>query len=347
MNVEERDHALVGRLAEASFWKTHLADHDLETSSAFEAWLVADPANPAAWDHVQVGWIAVGEQSHSPDLLQLRRDALRRAQRAGRSHRVPSHWVPSRGIAVLASCLLVLLVAGLGGAAAWRSVFPPSYETASGERRTITLDDGSRVSLDASSRLEVRYTKQQRKLVLLAGQARFDVAHNPLRPFLVEARDHTVIATGTAFNIDLLGPTEVVTLIEGRVVITASPGAARPLVAFRHPPPNDITLAPGQQAVFRPMSRAVLADVDLKRTGAWEAGMLDFDNEPLAIVAARINRYTDQPVIVSPTAAGMRISGVFKTGDTATFVDAVTHYLPVSATGRGADIVIAANASQR
>ena len=342
MNAEERDHALVSRLAEASYWKTHLADHDLETSSAFEAWLAADPANPAAWDHVQVGWIAVGEQSNSPDLLQLRRDALRRAQRAGRSR-----WVPSRRIAVMASCLLVLLVAGLGGAASWRSVFPPSYETASGERRTITLDDGSRVSLDASSRLEVRYTKQQRKLVLLAGQARFDVAHNPLRPFLVEVRDRTVIATGTAFNIDLLGPTEVVTLIEGRVVITASQGASRPLAAFRRPPPTDITLTPGQQAVFKPMARATLADVDLKRIGAWEAGMLDFDNEPLGSVAARINRYTDQHIVVSPTAAAMRISGVFKTGDTATFVDAVSHYLPVSANDRGGDIVIAAKGSRR
>ena len=343
MNAEERDHALVSRLAEASYWQTHLAEHDLESSPAFEAWLAADPASPAAWDHVQRGWIAVGAQSSSPDLLQLRRDALRRAQRAGRSH-----WMPSRRIAVMASCLLVLIVAGLGGTASWRSVFPPSYETASGERRTITLDDGSRVSLDASSRLEVRYTKQQRKLVLLAGQARFDVAHNPLRPFLVEARDHTVIATGTAFNIDLLGPTEVVTLIEGRVVITASQGAARPLAAFRRPPPNDITLTPGQQAVFQATARAAtLANVDLKRIGAWETGMLDFDNEPLASVATRINRYTDEPIIVSPSAAGMRISGVFKTGDTATFVDAVSHYLPVSATDRGTDIVIAANDPRR
>ncbi|WP_174291551.1 FecR family protein [Sphingomonas bacterium] len=341
MNADERDRAHVSRLAEASFWQAHLADHDLESSAAFEAWLVADPAHQAAWDHVQAGWIAVGEQSSSPDLLQLRRDALRRAQRASRSR-----WATSRQFALVASCVLVLLVAGVGGGAWWRSVFPPSFQTASGERRTITLDDGSRVSLDASSRLEVRYTRQQRKLVLLAGQARFDVAHNPLRPFLVEARGRTVIATGTAFNIDLLGPTELVTLIEGRVVITPSQGATPPLAAFRRPPPTDIVLAPGQQAVFRPASRTTLATVDLKRTGAWEAGMLDFDNERLASVAARINRYTEQPVVVAATAADMRISGVFKTGDTATFVDAVVHYLPVAATDRGSDIVIAADRSK-
>ncbi|WP_174298247.1 FecR family protein [Sphingomonas bacterium] len=336
MSVGEHDAAL-GRLAEASFWQAHLADRDLETSPGFEAWLVADAANPVALRHVEAGWIAVGEQSSSPDLLHLRRDALRRAQRAGRSRRVPS-----RRVAAMAICLIFLLVTGFGGGAWWRSVFPPSYQTASGERRTITLDDGSRVSLDASSRLEVRYTKQQRKLVLLAGQARFDVAHNPLRPFLVEARGRTVVATGTAFNIDLLGPVELVTLIEGRVVITPSREAAPPLAAFRRPPPGDITLTPGQQAIFRPASRATLATIDLRRTGAWEAGMLDFDDEPLASVATRINRYSRQQVVVSPTAADMRISGVFQTGDTATFVDAVSHYLPVSATDRGADIVIAA-----
>ena len=338
MRTYEQGQAAVGRLAEASFWRVHLAEHELETSSAFEAWLASDPENSTAWHQVQVGWVAVGEQASSSDLLQLRRNALRRAQRAGRPN-----WTPSRRIALIASCFLVCLITGWDGAAWWRSVWPIRYETASGERRVITLDDGSRVSLDASSRLEVRYSKEQRKLVLLAGQARFDVAHNVLRPFLVVARDHTVIATGTAFNIDLLGPTELVTLIEGRVVIAASQDSSPPLTAFQHPPLPDITLTPGQQAVFQPMSRSILANVDLKRTGAWEAGMLDFDNEPLASVAMRMNRYTDQDIIVSPNVANMKISGVFKTGDTATFVDAVSHYLPVAATERDGAILLAAD----
>ena len=326
---------VVRRLAEASFWQTHLVEHDLESSPGFEEWLAANPENLAAWDRVQTGWSIVGEQASSSELLQLRGDALRRAQRAGRPR-----WVPTRQVMMMASCLLVLMVTGLGGVAWWSSR-QPTYETASGERRTITLDDGSRVSLDASSRLDVRYTKERRRLVLRAGQARFDVAHNALRPFMVEARGHTVIATGTAFNIDLLGPTELVTLIEGRIVITSSQGA-KPLVAFQRPSAADITLTPGKQAAFGPAS-SMVATVDLKRTGAWEAGMLDFDNEPLASVATRINHYADRPIVISPSAANLKISGVFKTGDTATFVDAVSRYLPVSATDRGNDIVIAAS----
>jgi transmembrane sensor len=342
MNAEARDGNPVSRLAEASFWRTRLAEHDLDASAAFEAWLAADPENPVAWHRVQIGWDTVGEQANSPDLLQVRRDALRRAHRAGHLR-----WVPWRQKAVLAGCLGFLLIAGLSGAAWWRSLAPPSYETASGERRTITLADGSRVSLDASSRLEVHYTNEQRKLVLLAGQARFDVAHNSLRPFLVEARGHTVIATGTAFNIDLLGPIELVTLIEGRVVITRSQGSLVPLAAFRHPPLADVVLIPGQQAALGPMSHPILATVDLKRTSAWEDGMLDFDNEPLTSVVARINRYNERQIVVSPSVADVRISGVFKTGDTATFIDAVSHYLPLSATDRGTDIVIASRAKHQ
>jgi transmembrane sensor len=62
---------------------------------------------------------------------------------------------------------------------------------------------------------------------------------------------------------------------------------------------------------------------------AWESGQLMFDDEPLRDVAVRVNRYTTQPVVVDPSVASLRLSGVFNTGDVSTFVDTVTHYLPV------------------
>src|SRR3546814_3333806 len=115
--------------------------------------------------------------------------------------------------------MLVVIVACGIGAYTWNAQRGDVYRAVAGERRLITLEDGSKISLDARSEVRVRYSKDARRLELLGGQARFDVAHDSRRPFSVRARDQLVIATGTAFNIDMVGSTVLVTLIEGRVEV--------------------------------------------------------------------------------------------------------------------------------
>jgi transmembrane sensor len=335
MSKTARDPAEVRRLAEASAWRVHLAEHDLEASDAFEEWLDADPRNVAAWDHVQAEWLHVGEQANAPELLKLRRDALDRARRQGQAR---WNW---RGHRIALTASLVILCGSLAGGGYWWHIQPTIYETAIGERRIITLDDGSKASLDAGTELTVRFTDDTRKLELVHGQARFDVAHDPARPFLVQARDRTVIATGTAFNVDLLGPKIMVTLIEGRVVIVEKDSSAPPLQAFRTKPAKAVALAPGQQFVVAAEGPARVTAASLDRTSSWETGMLEFDNEPLGAVVERVERYSAEPIRVAPGASQMRISGVFKAGDVTTFVDVVTHYLPVSATKKDGTTVIA------
>jgi transmembrane sensor len=316
----------IRRLAEASAWRVHLGEHDLETSEGFEAWLAADPQNEAAWDHVQADWLHIGEQANSPELLKLRSDALDRARR--QSH---ARWTwPAQRFAV-AACVLLMLLVGVGGGTLWWRAQPTVYQTAMGERRSITFDDGSRASLDAGTELRVRYTDDSRKLELVRGQARFDVAHDAMRPFVVQARDRTIIATGTAFNVDLLGPKVFVTLIEGRVVIVDKKSNVAPLAAFRSRPAASVELTPGQQLIAAPSAPPEVETVSLDRTGAWETGMLEFDDEPLSSVVERVGRYSPVPITVAPGAANMRMSGVFKAGDVATFIDVVTRYLPVKA----------------
>jgi transmembrane sensor len=336
--VERRDEGEVRRLAEASAWAVRLSEHDLPTSEDFEAWLAADPANAAAWDRVQASWTQVDEQASSPELLQLRRDALGRAHRRARARR---DW-PGQRVA-LAACLALLLLAGIGGGGLWWHLQPTVYETAMGERRVITLADGSTASLDSGTELKVRYSGDSRNLELVSGQARFDVAHAADWPFVVQARDKRIVAVGTAFNIDLLGKETLVTLIEGRVMVTDRSSRSKPLVAFKGGETSAIALSPGQQLLVVP-GEAVRRRVDVEKTQAWERGMLVFDNEPLAAVAERISRYTPEPVVVAPGAAGLKISGVFKAGDEATFVDVLTHYLPVRAEREGDRTVIAPKA---
>jgi transmembrane sensor len=205
----------------------------------------------------------------------------------------------------------------------------------------VTLEDGSKISLDARSEVRVRYGKDARRLELIGGQARFDVAHDSRRPFSVRARDQLVIATGTAFNVDMVGSTVLVTLIEGRVEVLENIGTPRPRVTAP-PAADDIAvgkpqrqvLTAGEQLRVAPDSVPVVTAVDVSRAVAWESGHLVFADESLSSVVARINRYATRPVEVDRDIGKLRISGVFRTGDLDTFVDTVTRYLPVVATVR-------------
>jgi len=71
---------------------------------------------------------------------------------------------------------------------------------------------------------------------------------------------------------------------------------------------------------------------NMQAATAWEAGQLIFKDVSLDEAVARENRYTDKPVIVDPSVASIRVSGVFNAGDVASFVSAVTSYFPVQAT---------------
>ncbi len=312
----------VRRLAEASAWRARLADDEAETSDAFESW-IADPANEAAWDQVAAGWSQIGEHAESPELLALRRDALARIHREHQRR-----WEMPGWRAAIAACFVAILGVGLFLAiSAWQSR-PLEFATALGERRTVTMVDGSRISLDADSRVLVDYSDESRAIRLVRGQARFDVAHGDARRFLVRAGDRTIVATGTAFNVDLVGERVMVTLIEGSVLVFRGEGHAdgQPAIAR---PADRVALRAGQQLVAAPSAPPIVQAVSLERTTAWESGQLIFEDERLDAIAARMSRYSAHPIAVDPAAGALRVSGVFRAGDTATFIDTVTRYLPL------------------
>jgi transmembrane sensor len=321
------------RLATASGWRAVLAEADCATTPEFEAWL-RDPLNESAWDQVQAGWLEVGERASDPEMLELRQSALEHAGQRGRGFAWPG-W--RAGAAAMFA--LILGASVIFGAMQWRATQPTLYATALGERRVIELEDGSKVSLDAATEVSVRYTGDARRLELLHGQARFDVAHDTLRPFSVRAGSRTVVATGTAFTVDLVGGRVTVMLIEGRVVVldreklgrdeTARVvDAARTKAAVDR---GDGALSAGQQLNVAPTGPSMVDPVSIERATSWEQGQLIVEDEPLGDVAARVGRYTTHRIMVAPDAAGLRISGVFTAGDVDTFIDTIGRYLPVRA----------------
>jgi transmembrane sensor len=312
------------RLAEAARWRVRLAETGADSSLEFEAWL-ANRGNRQAWERVSRTWSCFDGQA--PELTAARQAALADARRARRRPgSIASRLV--RPLSVLAAAALVLAVLGAGGY--WWMNHPDDYRTTVGERRVITLADGSKLSLDASSEVTVRYATHERSLHLLRGQARFDVAHDRSRPFTVVAGNQKVIATGTAFNIEMAGPRILVTLIEGHVVVLDESGTAQD--ALTPAWPHRIELKAGQQLSAGPAVPPEVFPANIQRVTAWTNGQLMFDDEPLSYVVDRLNRYSGTHIVIDdPRVGAMKISGVFNAGDAAGFVEIVSHYLPVKA----------------
>lgn len=343
MNAEER-------LTEATEWfiRMHSETVQEEDLEQLHLWLAQHPDNATCYQQVSSIWAAVGEFASAPELMLGRRDALEHARRAS-----ARRWASRVRIPVIYGVAASLIGAFALLAVLWTSGFwgDDVYETSVGERRALTLQDGSIVNLDARSRLRVRFGDAVRSITLESGQASFDVARDPTRPFRVRAGEHTIVALGTVFNIEVVRDTLLVTLIEGRVAVVPtdknnhndanrfsqnSTDAANENAAATGQPPAESTVArvieltAGQQLVATGQTLAhINNNVDLGRATAWQTGQLFFNDEPLIDAVARMNRYASVPIAVDPQISGINISGVFRAGDVNAFTDAITAYFPV------------------
>lgn len=315
---------------EAGIWCMRLSEGQLDADgqAAFEAWLGDDGANRAAFDRAVALWRELGAAEDSPEFLPLRVHALNGLRRAQRRRWA---WRP-RLHAAAAAAVLVVATAGVF----WHLQAPDVYVTGVGERRVVALEDGSQLSLDAATRVEVRYDDDRRELRLQRGRARFAVAKDPLRPFSVIAGNRVVVAVGTAFSVELVNAQVRVVLYEGRVSVlgrASERARAEPLHLPGRATPAEQVLTPGRELVASlqaPVAR--VAAVDPVRSRSWESGQLVFADEPLAAAVERINRYTHRKLEIGDADAGrLRINGVFDAGDTEGFVEGITAVFPVRA----------------
>ena len=141
----------------------------------------------------------------------------------------------------------------------------------------------------------------------------------------MHAGDQTVVALGTQFNVEIIDEQILVTLLEGRVEVSADP---MPTIS------EPVQLVPGQQLIVASNgAREPIVEADVQRTVSWRQGKLMFEDEPLVDAVARVNRHSRIRVQLAGEAVHeIRVSGVFNAGDTDAFVDAVESLFPVEAT---------------
>lgn len=310
----------------AASWCLRLAEDKLtmEDRRALDSWLV-DADNRKAFELAVSLWRHLDVAAEQPEVIRLRTQALEdfrlaNSQRWARSLPIAWRWASlAAGLVAVAVIAIVLSVRSDA----------QDIRTGIGERRVVTLAEGSQISLDAETKVKVRLTEDRRQIELLAGRARFDVAKDPLRPFSVTVGDKVVVATGTSFSVERLQQQVRVVLYEGRVEILPSRAASSKATATSN---KTVVLVPGRELIASVSGSVTdtVAVTDVSRSISWESGQLNFIDEPLGSAVERVNRYTERKLDVADAyTAEMRLNGVFNAGDNAAFLEAVRSLLPV------------------
>jgi transmembrane sensor len=294
--------------AEASMWFVEFRTGELTAAdrTRFYDWLRRSPEHIQAYLEIAEGWaelpttdpgarldiqalIARARDSHDENIVQLPQRS------SAKQPRQP--W-----FAIAASVALIL------GIAAWFTLSRTNtYSTGIGEQRTIRLQDGSTLELNALSSVRVRFSTNAREVDLKEGQALFRVAADTSRPFIVHSDETTVQAVGTQFDVYRKPSGTVVTVLEGRVAVTEVEG------------PQPVLLAAGDQVTVPTLTKVKKEPpkhTDVAIATAWVQKRLIFEDTPLGEVAEEFNRYnTRHLVVVGTELRSTGISGVYSSTD--------------------------------
>jgi transmembrane sensor len=206
-----------------------------------------------------------------------------------------------------------------------------NYITGIGQQKTINLADGSKIELDTDTRLQAAETNGGRAVILNRGQAYFDIIHNANHPFVVTANDRRIVDLGTKFSVRLSGDQIKVVVKEGRVRIERIDGSGNALIASG----GEMMIAKsGAALIVSKTSREINNELD------WQHGVLVFNQETLADVAAEFNRYNAKQIIVEGAARDIRIGGSFQSTNIDVFSHLVEQGFDVTVRNSGDEVVI-------
>jgi transmembrane sensor len=280
-------------------------------------------------------WLDEGEEHRRAfaRLTQVWEQADKIRMRAQRNAPAARGRRPSRIVLWATAVGTTLVLAATAGVYYWND---NAVTTRIGQQEARLLPDGTRVVLNTDTRVEVNYDEHARRVRLIRGEARFDVAKNPAWPFLVSVDGQEIRALGTSFIVRLDGTENLsVTLVEGR--ISVAPIAPHDDLLWQNPQ----VLFPGQRLVILRHHASAVDRPDLTRITAWQQGRVEFDATPLAEAASEMNRYNKSRITIADAdIAQLRIGGVFHAGDSDEFVKVVTAALGLRADRNGSSIVL-------
>lgn len=285
------------------------------TRKAIAHWCRQHPDHQRAWQHIE----QLNGQFH---ILANPRQA-RLAQRA--------LTAPDLSRRNALKALSVLLMAGTSGYWAvesgtlsrWRA----DYRTATGEQRTVTLDDGTEIILNSGSALAVDYNPKQRRVALLEGEVFIRTAQtasstdtnthdSPASPFILDVPQGRMQPLGTRFAVRIFDHECRLAVYEGQVRLTPRQHS------------ESHTLTAGQSSRFSVDGWSPVTPVD-EQESAWIQGMIVVSRMPLGEFVAELNRYRPGMLRVDPDIAALTVSGTYPITRTDQVLEALASALPI------------------
>lgn len=284
---------------QASEWAAYLHSGGSTPAGrgAFEAWLAASADNRRAFERLEQTWRNLDHAIVWNKDLDASSGAIADTSRErNRRPRVPG--VPSIAASIAAGVVAI----GVAGYGVWRAatydpITATQFSSGIGEIETVTLEDGTAITLGASSTLTTRFSKNARRAELTRGQAYFDVAAEAARVFSVRAAGTEVRVLGTEFDIAKRSSGVTVSVLAGLVDVVDLPDEDEPGNG------RSVQLTGGEQ-VHAQLDGALSdkAAFAVDDAMGWREGRLDYKSTPLGLIIEDVNRYRTDKIVLEDEA---------------------------------------------
>ena len=308
----------------------------------FVQWLKADERHETVFDQLEQTWgmlaeVPVAAASTATTACSGRASSIAR-------RKVRMVWFQAALAAAAAFAIAYV--------AWWRpaqALYTESMAIDVGEVQRLNLPDGSIVLLNIKSAVNVSYTASERRVRLLRGEARFDVAKDKTRPFIVEAGAVSVRAVGTVFGVRLESDIVEVLVTEGKVQVNDSANGM-PLLSPKTSSESSLLVA-GEKAVIHTVHGSIavppssvitkMSAPEVTQTFAWCDSQLKFFEQPLSNIVAEFNCYNQHKLVIAdPQLAAKRFGGTFPAHDYEGFVGLLEKEFKVVAERGAAETVL-------
>ena len=332
-----------------------------ERQIEFDAWLKQSTAHRIAFLRVSEAWKRFGDldaptMNCTPGAIPDRGDWVwcslpQDAERSLSGERVVVHQNPplevrrtvafaSRALSPriwrsAAAAVTLAVLAAIGLTSWYVAHQSTSYRTEVGQIRSVPLEDGSHVTLDTGSRIEVAVRADERRIDLIGGDAYFEVAKDPARPFVVSVERARVVAVGTQFYVERDDNGFIVLVTEGKIRLE------RPAES-----PQEVSAGSEARLDSSGLRMSHPTDMEVEETLGWRSGYLLFRDTSLVEAVAKFNRYTHKKMLIKdPSIAGIRIGGHFRLEDVQGFLWLLKSGFPINVDERGDRIVLTKRSS--
>lgn len=289
------DREAVRREAER-WWGVMHGPHSEESRDGFEAWRAADPQHAAEYAALERTWdtasgLGATEMGRNRTLAPAPQTLA---------------WATGPRLAIAATVLLLIAIGiGFGGFGGSNPVIADAQATTIGQIKKLVLPDGTTVTLDTNSRLEVQFDDKVRRVKLTQGRARFDVKADPARSFVVAAAGKLVTVQDAGFDVQIIPQGLCLSAMRGTVDIKADVPEIATAATVR--------LDQGRTVRFDASGAATPSAPVEKGSEQWVDGMLVYHGAPLSAVLADTNRYAQKPILLGdPSLGDLKVTGVFR-----------------------------------